>query len=617
MQLQPQADSEITLDLNPLDLQKNVISIWQEFSQREQFFKKLLSFLLNLTNARATVHLHKKGKKFAVNEYLLTADITKKGEELLLASCQLADQACSLGHSLVESVSDEENIWYLLVSPILENPQSTQAVALILELEEGDAPEPFLVLLQLVCASLPLLGVKERAQEQIKVAKQTSMFIELIGMALGEKELSRSAYVVATELQQYMGCSEVAIAVSSHWHCRMVAISGSMNFDSRSIIVKSMETAMLETIRSQKVTIVPVFKENRYGIQVETAHRDLLQLTKGSRVITHPLRDNKENIIGCWLFLWNQEPAGSQDDFYLIEAGSPQIGNLLHLLKTYRPSWLKRFQRQFFVSLGKSKVIFSLLFLLGLVFLSHLPFPYEIEAPGELTPEIRYIIGTPFTGVLQEVHVEPGDLVEKGQILARLDDREIRLELSSLLESLASVRKQVDLFFAQEEIAEYQKTVLESRKIEEKIKLLEYHLGNLEIKSPDTGIVLIGDLKKSLGSPVKLGDPLFEIAPLEKLLLEIFVPEEEIPFLKVGMSGELRINSYPEETWPIILKSISPLAVLKENQATFSAKAFFLNAGQRFLPGMKGKVLLEAEKRPLWWIYFHKPINWLRGKLWW
>ena len=55
---------------------------------------------------------------------------------------------------------------------------------------------------------------------------------------------------------------------------------------------------------------------------------------------------------------------------------------------------------------------------------------------------------------------------------------------------------------------------LEIQRQEVKRQLLERRLANLEIKSPIDGIVVAGDLQRSEGVPVNVGQVLYEVAPL-------------------------------------------------------------------------------------------------------
>ena len=66
-----------------------------------------------------------------------------------------------------------------------------------------------------------------------------------------------------------------------------------------------------------------------------------------------------------------------------------------------------------------------------------------------------------------------------------------------------------------------------------KLELLESRSKKLEIKSPIRGIVLRGDQKRAEGMPVTLGQNLFEVAPLDKMVVEVAIPERDFTQAKV------------------------------------------------------------------------------------
>ena len=76
---------------------------------------------------------------------------------------------------------------------------------------------------------------------------------------------------------------------------------------------------------------------------------------------------------------------------------------------------------------------------------------------------------------------------------------------------------------AQRQIAE-----ANADKVQAQIELLEYEIGRADIVSPISGVVVKGDLKRQIGAPVKVGDVLFEVCPLESLRAQLLVPEDQI-----------------------------------------------------------------------------------------
>ena len=83
-------------------------------------------------------------------------------------------------------------------------------------------------------------------------------------------------------------------------------------------------------------------------------------------------------------------------------------------------------------------------------------------------------------------------------------------------------------------VAAAQQAELEMERLELKIRLISNRLNRLEVRSPLDGIVLVGDLKKTEGAPLTVGQAMFEIAPLDRMIVEVEIPEREILHVEEG-----------------------------------------------------------------------------------
>src|SRR5581483_4853647 len=60
------------------------------------------------------------------------------------------------------------------------------------------------------------------------------------------------------------------------------------------------------------------------------------------------------------------------------------------------------------------------------------PLEYRISCSFTLEPVSRRFVAAPFEGIFEKSLVKPGDMVQRGQLLARMDGREVRWELAGL-----------------------------------------------------------------------------------------------------------------------------------------------------------------------------------------
>jgi len=157
-----------------------------------------------------------------------------------------------------------------------------------------------------------------------------------------------------------------------------------------------------------------------------------------------------------------------------------------------------------------------------------------------------------------------------------------------------------------------------AKEAEAQIDLLNYYQDQAEITSPINGYVLSGDLKKQIGAPVKTGDVLFEVGPLdlEFLRAELSVPEDQIADVKVGQEGELATASDPGVKVKFIVDRVNPVAEVVNQRNVFKVRVRLLETNQRMKPGMEGAGKISIDKRSYAWLWTHRLTNWIRMKLW-
>jgi len=233
-----------------------------------------------------------------------------------------------------------------------------------------------------------------------------------------------------------------------------------------------------------------------------------------------------------------------------------------------------------------------------------------LSAPAKVVvpPAQEFIISTSQAGVIQKLNAGIGDKVAKGQVLAQLNSPDLLtlqreyLKADSAMQ-LASAIYQRDKKLLQEGVisdrrwqetsSEYRSAVSEA---DEQRQLLEiagmtpgevaqfaktHRLSReLNIRSPIAGVVL--ERLAVVGTHVDLMAPLYRVANLDELWLEIAIPQERVGSIKIGDQVTIE-NSEASAKIALLGQNVNP-----ENQ-TILARAIvqgrdaasLLRAGQR------------------------------------
>ncbi|MEM7479267.1 MAG: HlyD family efflux transporter periplasmic adaptor subunit, partial [Planctomycetota bacterium] len=185
----------------------------------------------------------------------------------------------------------------------------------------------------------------------------------------------------------------------------------------------------------------------------------------------------------------------------------------------------------------------AILTTIAIVLIGLLPAPFTVTGSVICEPATQRFVAAPFDAKLLESKVFAGEEVQQGQLLAVLDGADIEAESSAVSAQLSQARQRRKAAMNAGEVGKAEIERHEIAKLESQLSILTNRERNLEIRAPMAGVVVAGNLERAKGSPLKMGDPLFEIAPLQNLIAEIAVSESNVSYLKVGDSTRITLDS--------------------------------------------------------------------------
>jgi multidrug resistance efflux pump len=443
----------------------------------------------------------------------------------------------------------------------------------------------------------------------------TSALLEILTKIQNARDLKHACHTLAAELRALLGAERIAVALCQRSNddvprkrpCRLYAVTHLSRFDKQSELVGAIEAALNEAILRDAITVWPPQPDAERG--ADLAHRKLCSTAGAEAVVSSPLRDDEGRLIGAWLFLVSKEFVAQPARWACLRAFERPIASCLRLVAEADPGFVTRHVRQLLKSRKTWKARLAAVVTVSLLGALLLPWSHKIRCDVQLQPVARRFVVAPFDGMLEKTLVEPGDLVSAGDVLARMDGRELRWELAGLEAEHNRAEKRRDAALAIHNVAATQQAALEIQRLKLKIRLLHDRTEHLEIKSPRDGIVISGDLKKVDGAPLTVGQALFEIAPLDRMIVEIAIPEEEIAHTDEGMEVILRVDAYPARQWHGTIAKIFPRSEIRDGQSVFLAEAHLDNASGLLRPGMHGRAKIIGPRRTLGWSLFHKPYE--------
>ena len=272
----------------------------------------------------------------------------------------------------------------------------------------------------------------------------------------------------------------------------------------------------------------------------------------------------------------------------------------------------------------------------------------SVEVVGSLVAEDEVTVSSQASGNLAEITVDLGSSVRNGQVIARIDQRELKLKVDQAEGTLHQAearlgikrgekfdpQKQTDVRMAfaalerarydlnasrslaesgdisRQQLDVYQKTVdqaearyqaaLENVRnleaiVEEKraaLDLAKKQLSDTEIHSPISGVVK--EKAASRGEYLQPGKPIVTIVQIDPLRLRADIPEYAAASVQTGQTMTLIVEAFPHRTFSGRVVHIGPS--LNEQTRALTVEAQVSNPNNLLRPGMFAKSNLITSK---------------------
>ncbi|MBI1943356.1 MAG: efflux RND transporter periplasmic adaptor subunit [Betaproteobacteria bacterium] len=444
--------------------------------------------------------------------------------------------------------------------------------------------------------------------------------LELIATALQHDRFQAAATAVATELATTFGCERVSIGFMKGRHIYVRALSHSAAFSKKTNLIRALEGAMDEAADQLATVIFPPRKDGPF--QVTRAHAELLQQHGTGAVCTVPLTAGA-SVLGALVL---ELPAGSEFDVRTVELyehAALLVGPVLDV-KRKEDRWLAQKALDSMATLlrrlaGPRHValkMWTLLAALTIAFFAIVDGDYMVTADANLEGTVQRAITAAMHGYVIEARARAGDIVRKGDLLAALDDRDLRLERQKLVSQGAQQEGERRQAVAEGNRARARILEAQAGQVQAQIALVDEQIARTRLLAPFDAVVVKGDLSQSLGAAVERGNALFEVAPLDTYRVIMKVDERDITAVSVGQTGRLALTSMPNEEIALVVEKITPVSVVDEGRNYFRVEAVAKGASEKLRPGMEGVGKIQVEERKLIWIWTHKLVHWVRMWIW-
>lgn len=517
-------------------------------------------------------------------------------------------------HGARRGTSRQEPVF--LAHPILVDDQLYGAAALEIE---GRSEAALRDVVQRLGWGIGWLEALARRKTFTSKARLVTV-LELIATSLQHERFQAAATAVVTELATTLGCERVSIGFMKGRHIYVRALSHSAAFGKKTNLVRALEAAMDEAADQWATVVYPARRGGPF--QVTRAHAALVQHHGAGAVCTVPLTAGG-TVLGALVL---ERPSGEEFEprtVELCEHAALLVGPVLEV-KRREDRWLAQKTADSMAThlrylVGPRHTALKLwtgLAVAAILFLVFARGDYQVTADAALEGTVQRAVAAAIPGYIAEARARAGDVVRQGELLAAIDERDLRLERLKWVSQRAQRSSEYREALAGHQRARVQVLKAQLEQAEAQLALIDEQLARTKLVAPFDAIVVKGDLSQSLGAPVERGNVLFELAPLDAYRVIMKVDERDITQVAAGQRGHLALSSMPHDPLPLVVEKITPVSVVEEGRNYFRVEARVEGGAEKLRPGMEGVGKIQVERRRLAWIWTHKIGHWLRMWVW-
>ncbi len=456
----------------------------------------------------------------------------------------------------------------LIVGPLKVNHQTVGLVEILQRTGAGPTTQRgYLRFLTRMCSLASDYLTEQRIRnfgEQQALWQQLDSFVRDVHRGLNTDQ---TAYLIANEGRRIIGCDRVSVVRVHSGRCQIKAVSGLDSFERRAEQIKQLQKLVSTVVRAGEPVWycgddddLPPQIEKRLHAYIDKSHSKMLAIIPLSQPIATPGSDQDNpdaqpgRIIGA-LIVEQLKDAVLEDRLrqrvdFVVAHGQTALANAVeHNSLFLMPLWktLGHWARPF-TGTRLPKTLLAAGVLTGIAaFFALFPYPFTLTANGTLQPRLQSEVFAQVNGILDEVLVsEDGTaLVQQGDVLARMSNNDLMLQIQNLEGRINQTHEQIRKFnraLMSERLERMDGIMLDGElaRAEEAMQSLQRELAikqqlaaDLVVRSPATGFVVNWKVRQHLlKRPVDRGQNLMTVVdPQGGWQLDLEIPERRLGHL--------------------------------------------------------------------------------------
>lgn len=227
-------------------------------------------------------------------------------------------------------------------------------------------------------------------------------------------------------------------------------------------------------------------------------------------------------------------------------------------------------------------------------------------------------VGARISGRVERLFANIGDVVTKGQLIARLEQEDLQAKVNEAKMNLNIVEANLDLahknlqrmqnlyskdFVSKDKVdvaeRDYKAALSQANQIRETIRYHNTQMSYANIHAPISGVIAsVSTQQGETVSATSLNVPTFvTIVDLSRLEIYAYVDETDIGKIKAGLDATFTVDSFPERDFKGKVSAIYPKATIQDNVVNYITVISIENPDGKLKPDMTVNATIQLRKR--------------------
>lgn len=245
----------------------------------------------------------------------------------------------------------------------------------------------------------------------------------------------------------------------------------------------------------------------------------------------------------------------------------------------------------------------------------------SVRATGNVQPDTVVEVKSKASGEILDIMVETGQVVERGALMVKVDQRTARNRLDqseaelvvaqARLANAESQKRRADELFKSQSITqeEHENALLavanaraEVVRAQVSVENAKIAMEDTDVRAPISGTVIAKNVERGtvISSPstdVGGGTALLRMADLDLVQVRTLVDETDIGKVRAGLRATVTVDAYPNQPFQGEVLKIEPLAETQQNVTMFPVLVRIENRQGLLKPGMNTDVEIHVGQR--------------------